>query len=575
MTSQAGLSAIVLAFALGLTSCDEHRTGTRPSAPKSSVVDSDRGADNGAVSSDASGPVRGNVRPAAFAGSWYPDTRALVVEEVQRWLRTASQAPLPPSRPLALVVPHAGWRFSAAAAAAAYRSLKPGDFERVVLVGPLHSGGLDGFAVSQFDAYATPLGQVPVCAATAQLADGDLVKGAGRVDAREHSLEIQLPFLQQTLQSFCLVPIVVGRTTPAMEAAMAEKLAGLRDGKTLFVFSSDFVHYGPGYGYTPFGPSVTEGRRRIDELEQRAISLLRREDPASFRSFLDETGATICGRRGLSTMLHLLPRLAKKSRAVVLSHYGSPDLPEASGDDGVWYVSMAYVADGKEEAQSAKPMPAPRSPAVATPGAKAVPSEVGQHLVRVARAAVDTQLNGTDALRQALIVLPSSAVLDRRQAAFVTFTENGELRGCVGQLEPEYPLTEATVRAALSAAFEDTRFRPVTRSELPALQVEVTVLEPRRPVASWRAIELGRHGIVLERGRRRALFLPQVPTEQRWTLPQTLDALSRKAGLPSDAWKGDDVRFYVFGGQVFHEAPDSAAAEREPSAGGRPEAAHP
>ena len=108
------------------------------------------------------------------------------------------------------------------------------------------------------------------------------------------------------------------------------------------------------------------------------------------------------------------------------------------------------------------------------------------------------------------------------------------------------------MQAALDAALRDPRFEPVAAAELSRLEVEVTVLSPRKPVASWRDIRLGTHGIVLQKGDKAALFLPQVAPEQGWTLEQTLTALSEKAGLPPDGWK-DGARFSVFTGQVFEE----------------------
>jgi AmmeMemoRadiSam system protein A len=130
----------------------------------------------------------------------------------------------------------------------------------------------------------------------------------------------------------------------------------------------------------------------------------------------------------------------------------------------------------------------------------------------------------------------------------------GRLRGCIGQPEPSFPLYYGTVQAALDAALRDSRFEPVAAAEIPRLEVEVTVLSPRKAVASWRDIRLGTHGIVLQKGDKAALFLPQVATEQGWSLDQTLAALAEKAGLPADGWK-EGATFSVFTGQVFEEHP--------------------
>jgi len=307
------------------------------------AVSAPQAAANLAPESATTAPTLARLRPAAMAGSWYPAERDEVVAELSRMLRAASNAPAVSGPPLALVVPHAGWRFSGPVAAAAYRNLHRGDFRRVVVIAPSHRSAFGGFSVADVEAYQTPLGNVKLCGAAHSLRDGQLVRSVPGAHRQEHSIELQLPFLQHTLGSFCLVPILAGQTDPQMEQGLAAKLAELHDGQTLFVCSSDFIHYGPGFGYTPFGPSVREARPRILKLQQRAIGLLERQDAAGFRRLVDSTHATICGRRALSVLLELLSRIAPKARSKLLAHTASSDRPDARGDDGVWYVALAYV----------------------------------------------------------------------------------------------------------------------------------------------------------------------------------------------------------------------------------------
>ncbi len=504
----------------------------------------------------------GRIRPPAIAGSWYPARRCLVSAEVDRMVRAASEAPAITARPIALVVPHAGWRFSGVAAAAAFRILRPGDFDRVVVVGPSHRGRFEGFSVPEVEAYRTPVGNVPLChEALKQLNDGKLVRPVAGVHAREHSIEIELPFLLERLDRFCLVPILAGQTDAAMKRALAEKLSTLHDGRTLFVFSTDFTHYGPQYGYAPYGASAKEARRKIRELDTRALSYFSPPNAAGFREFLEETSATICGREGLGVMLELLPRIAPEARAVELAHYASIDIPGIRSDSSVTYVALAYV---KEDAPVSRPMGAPAPHPPCPHDAPGLEADLGRKLLRVARATLRTELEGTDDLRRALRELPSSShdELGRLQAAFVTLrrtdpgeiARKGRMRGCIGQTKPTYPLPEAVVIAAARAALEDPRFPPVEAEELSGLSVEVTVLSPPRPAASWKEIELGRHGIILEKDGRRSVFLPHVAIEKGWSLEETLAHLSVKAGLPMDAWR-EGASFAVFDGQKFEETP--------------------
>jgi len=513
--------------------------------------------------SAASPAAAAGVRPSAIAGAWYPGDRASAIVDVHRLLRSAAAAPALRGKPVALVVPHAGWRFSGIAAAAAFRNLHPGDFARVVIVAPSHHVAFEGFATDGASAYRTPLGDVPVCSdALRQIADGTLVREVSGSSDDEHAVEIELPFLQETLGSFCLLPIEAGRTSAEQESALAARLAALHDGKTLFLFSSDFTHYGPSFGYTPFGVSALAAREKIrEQLDGRAIELLTRIDAPGFRAFLKETGDTICGRAGLGVLLDLLPRVAPKAGAVLLATYASSDLAGFADDSSVSYVALAYTPDRRA---AGKPLGAPPSPAAVRTDAPELPAPTGERLLRLARAALRTELAGAKDLERELSALPAEPEYERLQGVFVTLNRTdpreirseGRLRGCIGQVLPAYPLYQAVVEAAVDAALHDQRFEPVQAAELERLEVDVTVLSPPRPIESWRGIRLGTHGIVLEKQGRRALFLPQVPGEQGWTIEQTLSALSQKAGLPSDAWR-EGTSFSVFTGQVFRERPET------------------
>ena len=143
--------------------------------------------------------------------------------------------------------------------------------------------------------------------------------------------------------------------------------------------------------------------------------------------------------------------------------------------------------------------------------------------------------------------------LKQKMGGFVTLTIGGELRGCIGEIFPRRPLADVVVDHAFDAAFEDPRFPPLTAREFAQTKIEISALTPPVPVASYQDIEIGRHGMVIELGGRSAVFLPQVAPEQGWDLATTLTYLSRKAGLPGNAWKDPRAKFTVFEAVVFHE----------------------
>jgi AmmeMemoRadiSam system protein A len=118
---------------------------------------------------------------------------------------------------------------------------------------------------------------------------------------------------------------------------------------------------------------------------------------------------------------------------------------------------------------------------------------------------------------------------------------------------PRREIWKAVREQALNAAFHDTRFEPLTTNELARVKIEISILTPLRPVASWKEIEIGKHGMLLTVSNRSAVFLPQVAPEQGWGLEETLSHLALKAGLPKEAWREKNATFLVFEAQVIHE----------------------
>lgn len=142
--------------------------------------------------------------------------------------------------------------------------------------------------------------------------------------------------------------------------------------------------------------------------------------------------------------------------------------------------------------------------------------------------------------------------LQREGGAFVTLHKKGELRGCIGNFFSDKPLYKTVAEMALSAAFKDPRFSPLTRDELDEVDFEISVLSPLRHIDDVEEIEVGRHGIFITKGAMRGVLLPQVATEQKWDRETFLAHTCMKAGLPSDEWR-HGAKIEVFSAQVFGE----------------------
>ena len=435
-----------------------------------------------------------SVRPPAVARLFYPGDARSLAEEVTAYLDQTDETPIAPGFPKAVIVPHAGYVYSGPVAASAYDLLRParGTVRRVVVLGPCHRVPVHGLALPVAGAFDTPLGRIRLDAqAIASIRDLPQVVQSAATHAEEHALEVQLPFLQQVLGEFSLVPMVVGSVAPEKVAEVLERLWGGTE--TLFVISSDLSHYHP-----------YETARRIDGATVEAILGL---DTAISHE-------QACGATPVSGMLIAARRLGLKPRLLDCRNSGDT----AGGKDQVvGYASFVF-----------------------SPGDSRYGAEHGRSLLRIARASLSAALRaGADS--------PAPQALDpwllERRASFVTLMQGEKLRGCVGTLDAHRTLAEDVAANALSAAFQDTRFKPLTQEEFASLDIEVSLLSTPKRVRFEDHADLvsrlrpGVDGLILEYGDeeagKRATYLPQV-----WeSLPHPdrfIASLKQKAGIPQD-----------------------------------------
>jgi MEMO1 family protein len=278
-----------------------------------------------------------DVQPSNLAGTWYPADPDELRAEVERCLGGSRNAD---DELGAMVVPHAGYRYSGRAAGAAFAKLAPGRWRRAVVIAPSHYHAFDGAAVFPGSGFSTPLGIVKVDRdGVASLTDSTLFAADERPYAREHSLEIELPFLQVIDPELPVVPVLVGTHDDAAGlTGLGKALAGLDDGETLFVVSSDFTHYGASFGYLPFPPKGPEYvAAELRRLDMGAIEAVRRIDAQAFTSYVADTGITVCGRGPITAFLNAA---ADGLAGELLEYYTSLDV---TGD---YEHSVSYAAIG-------------------------------------------------------------------------------------------------------------------------------------------------------------------------------------------------------------------------------------
>jgi MEMO1 family protein len=278
------------------------------------------------------------VRKSPIAGTWYPGDKQNLVRQVEDYF-TQARPPAIKGRIVALISPHAGIQYSGQAAACGYKLLRGRKISRVIVLGPSHYTGFRGIGTSAEDFYETPIGRIKVDRTVSDaLYKNPLFKGPRTAELQEHSLEMQLPFLQVALGEFTLVPLVVGELSAKDYADAAQALAPYLDNTTIVVASSDFTHYGFRFGYLPFKDHPRENLKKLDG---GAIDKILAKDFKGFLSYVDETGATICGSRPIGVVLKMLPPAA---RGTLLNYYTSGDLT-GDFDSSVSYASIVFTAD--------------------------------------------------------------------------------------------------------------------------------------------------------------------------------------------------------------------------------------
>jgi len=471
------------------------------------------------------GPAQ--VRPAQCAGDWYPGDPAALGKLIEGLLERES-APDVSGKPLALIAPHAGYAYAAPVSAAAYARLRGQNYKRVIVLAfsHRHAARYRGVDVpKELTAYATPLGEVPIDrAACDQLLKNPLFTSNPGVDAGEHSLELQLPFLQRVLKDFTLVPLLVGQMSDTDYPRAAQALLPLVDSDTLLVASSDFTHFGARFDYQPFKDDV---ENKLRELAEQATAPLLRCDYDGFVAHLNKTGDTICGRGPICLLLRVLSMRAG-AQAVRTAF-------DTSGHQtGDWSSSVTYQSF------------------VFTRPAGTLSPEERSELLGIARRTVTAFVKGEPTPKLDADKLPTKLRGDG--ACFVTLQNHGELRGCIGNMLADGPLYQSVVRNALNAC-QDPRFtdNPVTAKELGDLHIEISYLTPMKRLTSTDDVVIGRHGLLIGLGGRRGVLLPQVAYERGWTREEFLREVCHKAGLPPDAWKRPEAELHSFEAEVFGE----------------------
>ena len=289
-----------------------------------------------ACSVSADTPEKTKVRSSVLAGSWYTESKTALTKQIDGYLKNVPSASENASRVRALIAPHAGYDWSGQTAAYSYKAIQGASYKRVILLGPSHRTHFRGGSIADVEAYETPLGQVPLDrTACDSLLTSPAIGNHKDAHTQEHSLEIQLPFLQRTLKDFQLIPIVISELTIDDCKEIANRIRPLLDADTLLVVSSDFTHQGPRFAYQPF---KTDIKKNVQRLDFAAVNHILNLDVRGFWAFTDGTRATICGRNPIKIAMLALPVQTQ----VEFTHYETSGDKQNDYKETVSYCSLVF-----------------------------------------------------------------------------------------------------------------------------------------------------------------------------------------------------------------------------------------
>lgn len=472
------------------------------------------------------GQSKSKNRKPAVAGQFYPGTEAELSTKIKELMKSAqmSTSNLPIR---ALIVPHAGYEFSGEVAAYGYKQLTDlSMYDNIFIIASSHRVSLGKASVYNNGDYITPMGTVAVNKKIgSELIKSEVFCFDPSAHSDEHSIEVQLPFLQQFNKLPPIIPIVVASHIPSVSEEIAKVLKPWFTPHNLFIISADFSHY-PGYN-----DAIT-----IDKLTAEALCS---GSPDIFLKVLEQNEEK--NIRGLATSMCAWPA------ALSLLYL-------CENDDQIVFEQLKYANSGDHKNYGDKKRVvgyhaiALRDKRI--PQGFYLSNRDKQDLLELSRKTLDSfvyKVAGTKSDEKDF-----STSLNQKAGAFVTLKIDHTLRGCLGQFDPSQALYELIPELTISSAARDTRFTPVRSNEVKDISIEISILTPMRKIRNINEIELGKHGIYIKKDGNSGTFLPQVATETGWTLEEFLGHCARdKAHIGYEGWKNADI--YIYEAIIFKE----------------------
>jgi AmmeMemoRadiSam system protein B/AmmeMemoRadiSam system protein A len=473
-------------------------------------------------------------RQPVAAGKFYPADKEILLKNMTQLFENCKKSPSNWDV-RAIISPHAGYVFSGKTSAAAFSAIpKNKIYKNIFVIGSSHIMYFNGASVYNCGDYITPLGKLTVNKEIANklISNNKVFKFPVDAHIKEHSIENQLPFIQYYFKDIPpIIPIIIGTDDESTVKKIAEALRPWFIPENLFVISSDFSHY-PSYKDAVETDNIT-AMSIVSGSSETFLNALKENNSKEIPGLL----TSMCGWTSGLTLLDLTGG-DKTLEFKFIDYSNSGDSPEAGKSEVVGYNAIAVIEKNKKQGTD-------HSGSTFT-----FSNEEKKQLFKIVKNSIQAKLNGDK-----MPLLEENAFTDdlkQPMGAFVTLKIGGALRGCIGRFISSEPLYKVVQESAISSAFEDPRFDPLTKDEYKKTDIEITVLGPLKKINNINEIVLGKHGIYIRKGSNSGTMLPQVATENGWTVEQFLGFTSRdKAGLGWDGWK--DAEIFIYEGVVLEE----------------------
>jgi hypothetical protein len=465
------------------------------------------------------------IKSPEFNGTFYPAKASALNKFINNAMEEAGNSTIN-GEIIGILVPHAGYVYSGKIAAVAYKAIAGKRFDTVVIISSAHQHYLEGAAIYPEGIFITPLGNLEVDREAAQaLKPLDFCVLNTQYFAREHPIEVQLPFIIKTVKNAKILPIILGKNSLENLQKLAGALTEISQKKQiLVVVSSDLSHF------HAYDEAVAMDKETTELIKNKDIDYLWTSE--------EYAQNLACGIYPIIALLYYSN--LKDAQIDILKYANSGD---ATGDKEkvVGYAAaVSYITEKMKE---------PAKEEEKTMTEFRLNDAEKKELLKIARSTLEGYLKTGKAPK----IKAEYPILNEKRGAFVTLKKHGQLRGCIGRIVADTPLREVISSVSIESATEDPRFTPVTYNELKDIEIEISVLTPFEKVNDIGEIEVGKHGLLISKGYYSGLLLPQVPLEYGWDRQTFLEHTCLKAGLPKDTYKEKGIMLYKFSAIVFNE----------------------